>query len=150
MDGNLSLIAGKIVIDGSLNGDPLRNDDLSLTATADITLNGALNSWRSINLTAESIALNAGSSVALNNSTTPWFPPPGTTANGGIVISSRNLVDDPSLRAGDLAIKPIDGGQFTAGGGTITLNTPLPAAALLLGSGLAGLVGILRRTGKYI
>jgi hypothetical protein len=103
---NLVVNAGRILIDGSLTGLPTPGYNLNLSSLTDIILNGSINSWNNI----------------------------GLTANQAIVLS------------GTSTISLLEGGNLTAiVPPSISITTPIPAAAWLFGSALLGLAGIRRK-----
>ena len=105
---NLVVNAGKVLIDGSLNGLPAPGYNLELHSLSDFILNGSIGSWKSILLSAnQSIVLTGTSSILL-------------------------------LEGGTLDVAVVTPPP-------ISITTPIPAAAWLLGSGLLGLMGIRRR-----
>jgi hypothetical protein len=105
---DLVVNAGKVLIDGSLTGLSVPGYNLELHSLTDFILNGSIESWKNI-----------------------WL-----SANQSIVLT------------GSSSILPLEGGTIDVAVVTpppISIPTPIPAAAWLLGSGLLGLAGIRRR-----
>ncbi len=143
---NLTINAGRVLIDGVLSGLPVPGYGLNLSSQSDLTLNGSLNSWNNLWLSASSIAINgniqllaASNAIGDNN----WLSAGLSILNGRISILDSTTFTSPQPVVLTQIISPVD----LQAGSLELVPTPIPAAAWLLGSGLLGLAGIRRRQG---
>jgi hypothetical protein len=147
--GNLVVNAGSILIDGKLIGtDP--GYDLGLSSQTDFLLSGSLSSWNNISLSANQITIDGSLSVLDGTA--------ASSPNGSVIImsgSNDSSTSNASLIIGGGSLS-IGSGAIVSGGSNLILQTPsisvvptpIPAAALLFGSGLLGLVETRRRMKK--
>jgi len=137
---DLVVNANNVAIDGSLNGVSDPGYDLKLYSQTNLALNGSLSFWKNITLSANTITLTGSSQISTLYSSATANYLPGSSAV--LTIGATAPLTDPRIIPVTLGTGET---VLLTGGSLLTLPTPIPAAAYLLGSGLLGLAGIRRR-----